>query len=75
MTKTKFYVIEAYNPTTGKYYSRAEKIPNSCNLISKFTALDGFEVITANACDTWKQAQEIADFWNQCAKERNKYAF
>lgn len=75
MTKYSYYVIEEYNPTTGKYYSRAEKIQNRCNLIGKFAALDGFEVISVNACDTWKEAQQTADFWNECAKERNKYAF
>jgi hypothetical protein len=75
MKKTTFYVIEAHNPTTGKYYSHAEKVPNCYNLVGKFTAIDGFEVISVNACDTWKEAQEIADFWNEGAKKRNKYAF
>ena len=75
MEKNTFYVIEAENPTTGKTYARAEKIPNNYNLIGKFTAAAGFIVISVNACDTWKEAQKIADFWNECAKSRSKLAF
>ena len=47
----------------------AEKIHASYNLASKVT---GLNMITLNVCKTWKEAQKLADFWNECFKKNGK---
>lgn len=75
MNKKTFFVIEQKSTETGKYYSYAEKVPNCYNLFNYFHPARGYEIVSINACDTWKEAQEIARFWNDGAKTRGLYAF
>ena len=76
MEKNTFFVIEQKEKTTGKYFSIALKVHNSNNLLSYFSryTYKGFEIISINACDSWKQAQEIAAFWNDGARKNGLYA-
>lgn len=71
MENNTFFVIEIQDNETGKTAARAEKVNNKYNLVGLFTPARGFSLLSVNACDTWKEAQKIADFWNQCAKEKN----
>ena len=69
MNKYTYYVIveKAKNPSRLLYNARAAKIHNSNNLLCVFTAqASNIEIISANACDTWKEAQKIAAYWNKC---------
>lgn len=75
MKKNSFYVIEEENTTTGKTYAHAETINNANNLLYVFKPFQGFKIISINAADTLKEAREIANFWNEGAKGRGKYAF
>ncbi len=72
MEKYSYYVIERQHKQNGKTHATAERIRNNYNLLCYFTESGReTEIISVNACDTWKEAQFIADFWNQCAKEKN----
>jgi hypothetical protein len=73
--KNSFYVIEERHTKTGKTYAHAETINNAYNLVYKFKPRPNFEIVSINAADTKKQAEEIADFWNEGAKTRGKYYF
>ena len=75
MNKKTFFVIEEQEIKTGRLLSHAEKVPNCYNLLGYFHPYNGFEIISINACYTWKQAQEIADFWNDGARKNGKYVF
>lgn len=75
MEKKTFFVVEQREKSTGKYYAYAEKVSNCNNLMYYFKPFHGYEIVSINACDTWKQAQEIATFWNDGAKKNNNYAF
>ena len=74
MEKNTFFVIEQKEIATGKCVSTAQKVANCYNLLHYFKPYNGYEIISINACDTWKQAQEIADYWNEGAKNRGVYA-
>ena len=75
MGKKTFYVIEERSPETGKTIAHAEKVCNCFNLLGYFTPRKGLEIVSINACDTWKEAEKIAAFWNQCAREKGFYLF
>ena len=69
MNKYTFYVIEEkmQNPNRLLYHARAERIHNSNNLLCALKPqTSNMEVISVNACDTWKEAQDIAEYWNKC---------
>lgn len=72
MNKYTYFIIveKAKNPNRLLYHARAEKIHNSNNLLCAFTSqTSNIEIISANACGTWKEAQEIAAYWNKCYQE------
>lgn len=71
MENNTFFVIEIQDNETGKTAARAEKVNNKYNLVGLFAPVRGFTLLSVNACDTWKEAQKIADFWNQCARQKN----
>ena len=75
MDKKTFFVIEEEETATGKVFSHAEKVPNCYNLLGFFKPCHGCKIISVNACDTWKEAQAIAQHWNNCARNNNKYMF
>ena len=73
--KNSFYVIEEKHTETGKTYAHAVTVNNAYNLLNYFKPCKGFYIISINAADTKKQAEEIADFWNEGAKAHNSYCF
>ena len=76
MNKNTFFVIEEIEEATGKSFSYAQKVSNSNNLKGFFRpSFHGYNILSINACDTWKEAQDIANAWNECAKEKGKYIF
>ena len=75
MKNNSFYVVEEQHKESGKTFAYAQKVPNAYNLIGKFVPTSGFKLISVNACDTWKEAQKTADFWNEQARKKNNYAF
>lgn len=74
MEKNTFFVIEQQNILTGKVYAYARKVPNCYNLRGLFVPSKGYEIVSINACDSWKKAQATADNWNECAKNNGNYA-
>ena len=75
MNKNTFFVIEEEEIETGRLISYAMKVHNCNNLLGYFTPRKGMKIISINACDTWKEAQEIAHFWNDCAEKNGNYLF
>jgi len=69
-----FYVIDQANDE-GKYIAYARKVPNCYNLVGIFKPMTGFKIISVNACDTWREAQETARYWNDRHIENGRYAF
>lgn len=74
MNKNTFFVIEQIEKATGKTLATARKIHNSNNLLFSFPPYRGYEIISINSCDSWKEAQKVADAWNESAKSRGLYA-
>lgn len=57
----------------GKFYSWAYKTPSRNNLCS---VLDGFaNLITANVCDSFREAKEIVSAWNDAYRTNGTYLF
>lgn len=75
MEKNSFFVIEIIENETGRTAARAQKVNNKYNLVGLFNPAKGFSLLSVNACDTWKDAEKIADFWNQCARNKNNCLF
>ena len=75
MKGTTFYVIEEKHNENGKVFSHAEKVHNSYNLVSYFKPCKDFSIISINVTTTYKEAREIADFWNEGAKAHGNYYF
>ena len=63
MDKYTWYVF-TIRDEDGKFYSFAERIGNKNNLVG-YAA----QAYTMNACDSKKEALEIADAWNRAYKE------
>lgn len=70
MSKNSYLVISFEE--NGKFYAIAKKWNNSNNLVSLFSEK---KVLTANICDSKKEAEIIADAWNNQYKENGNYAF
>ena len=69
MNKCTYFVIEEKHTSTTKllYHARAEKIHNTNNLLYAIHPHSpNMELVSVNACDTWKEAQDIAAYWNEC---------
>lgn len=75
MDKYTYFVIEEKDAATEKMFAYAERVHNCNNLYKHFKPCKGFEIISINACDTWKEAQRIASFWNECARKKGNYVF
>jgi len=71
MNKKSFYVFTICE--NGKFYSYADAIQNCNNLVSIFAGIKN--LYTANACDTRRQADEIARAWNDSYKQNGTYMF
>lgn len=68
MDKNHYYAVT--KEEDGKQFSYCMQIHGSCNLVGQF---DGLK--TVNACATRKEAEEVAGFWNECAKKNGKYMY
>ena len=55
-----------------KLYAYALKVDISDNLISKLKIKN---IISANICETKKEAKDIVDFWNESYKNNGTYMF
>lgn len=75
MDKRSFFVIEIIENETGKTAARAEAVPNCYNLLGLFTPARGYSLLSVNACSTLKKARQIADVWNEAAREKGKCMF
>ena len=59
--------------TDGKFCAYAVKIPGSYDLLS---SLSGYKnIVTANVCTSFKAAQELARFWNECYIKNGTYMY
>lgn len=67
-----FYVFTS-ETEEGKFYSWADAIQRRENLLSIFAGRPSLK--TVNACQTRKEADELARFWNECYKKNGTYAF
>lgn len=68
----KYFYYAATREQNGKNYAFVIKASNGDNLVSLF-ARTGAK--TANACATKKEAEKLADFWNECYKKNGTSAF
>jgi hypothetical protein len=58
----------------GKYQSFAHKVPYCNNLVGYCTSKKGLaSVHSFDIFKTWKEAQKIANFWNDCYKNNGTY--
>ena len=73
MNKNTHYIISVEKGE--KAYAYAVTIPNNCNLCGFMENTNGFNVVSMNACSTFKKAQEVADFWNKRYKEQNRFYY
>lgn len=64
------YVVTLENPETGNARNFAESVTDTENAVYLTDNRGALVVICVNFFQTAKKAQEIADFWNECA-ERN----
>lgn len=55
-----------------KYYAHVVKVSKYDNLLSKMK-IKG--IMHANICDTKKEAEKTAKFWNNCSKINKNYMF
>lgn len=72
MNKYSYYVLteQTKHPNRLLYYAKAVKIHNSNDLLTALAPQASNKIILhVNACDTWKEAQEIARYWNKCYAE------
>lgn len=75
MDKYTYFVVAEKCKKTGAYIAHALKVANAYNLFKYFTPFDGCEIISINACDTFKKAKEIADVWNNDWHKQGRYLF
>lgn len=75
MNKQTFFVVQQREIETGKLFAYAEKVSNNYNLYGYFKPFNGCEILSVNACDTYKHAKEIAEDWNNVAYDNGKYLF
>ena len=69
-----FVICQKYDLESCKgYCASAEKIRRSQNLMGVFERWPGLQHV--NSCKTYKEAQTIADSWNESYKANGTYAF
>ena len=59
------------NEKDGKHNSFALKVSRSQNLAS--LTKDSKYISSLNVFETWKEAQEVARFWNKCFENNGTY--
>lgn len=68
----KNYFIAAQIKENEKFYAYVIKVSKSDNLISKLNIMN---LVTANICQSKKEAERIVNSWNDTHKANNKYMF
>ena len=68
----KYFYYAATREQNGKNYAFVIKASNGDNLISLFARQEAKQV---HACATKKDAEKLADFWNECYKKNGTNAF
>lgn len=69
--KNFYYAVSEHE--NGKNYAYVIKATASDNLLGLFERHKNLK--TANACETKKQAENLANFWNECYKINRTYMF
>ena len=55
-----------------KFYAYIVKVSNNDNILSKLNIKN---IITANICQTKKEAESLVKYWNDTHKANNRYMF
>lgn len=55
------------------YYADVLRVSSDNNILSALGAIGGLK--SANAFTSRKQAEEVAEFWNECYKRNGTYLF
>ena len=71
MTGNVWYALQ--RSENGKYYAHAWKLGRHINLAS--FVKDFPNLVSMNACNTMKEAKEIANAWNEQFKANGTYMF
>ena len=71
MDSNTFYIIEIMEKSRGGTAAYVKIVNNSYNLIGLFDPAKNYQLLSVNACKTKKEAQKIADFWNEAARAKN----
>lgn len=68
----KNFYIAVQVEENNKYYAYAIKVSKSDNLLSKLTIKN---IITANICQSKKEAELLVNNWNEGHKRNSRYIF
>jgi hypothetical protein len=71
MNKNVFMVVSVSE--NGKNYAYALRFGANNNLVSVLSRIAN--LVSANVCDTWTAAKEIANAWNEAYKANGTYLF
>lgn len=71
MNKNVFMVVSVSE--NGKNYAYALRFGANSNLVSVLSRIAN--LVSANVCDTWTAAKEIASEWNEAYKANGAYLF
>lgn len=63
-----YFVIEKEHTPTGKVCAYSETVSNCYNLFGYFQPGKDFRIISINATETKKEAERIAEAWNESAR-------
>ena len=66
-------IVYACKNEEGKLYAMYAKVHQSYNLLAFVNCIPN--VIHVNVCDSYKQAREIAENWNESYKKNGTYLF
>lgn len=68
-----YWFVMSFRNREGKLYAAASPFNHGYNLVYQFDPAAG--CVTANICETKKQAETIAQLWNEAYKKNGTYAF
>ena len=69
----KHFYLAVQIEENGKWFACDQAVAENENLLSVLNRIKG--VKAANLCQTRKQAQELAEVWNDCARKNGVYFF
>lgn len=72
VNKYTYFVVQIVRDD-GAQIAYARRVHNNYNLLSLFQAGDGARILSINACDGKKAAENIADAWNAASLEKGLY--